>query len=226
MKRKYRPYIALGVGLYLFIMWSAFHWEQSQRLPDGNIFQHIENERIRKFVEDQKKHPEIRPTAEAESRLNAGPAFIAVRYNASHVVFMVGADSESRFGRTSGSSQKTLQKIAAPAQTSAHLAGLEELWETDSGSARRLPESVKNTSPGDEWTLSLSPDSTVPVTIERAVMAPTGCSLALGFLAGVPEKQQASFAASSEEYFIVRQMPVAAAETAPAAQRAAQGSAA
>ena len=223
MRRKYRPYVALGAGLYLFIMWSAFHWERSQHLPDGTIFDHIENERKKKFVEDQKedqkkaaqkKQLEARPElATAESRLNAGPAFVAVRYDADHVVFMVATDSETRFGQASHAFQtQSPQKIAAPAQASAHLAGLEELWETDAGTSRRLPESVKDTAPGDEWTLSVSADSTVPVTIARAVTAPTGCSLALGFLAAVPETQQAAFAASREEYFVVRRVPVAAAE--------------
>jgi len=221
MRRKYRPYVALGAGLYLFIMWSAFRWERSQHLPDGTIFDHIENERKKKFVEDQKeedqkkaqkKQLEARPElATAESRLNASPAFVAVRYDAYHVVFMVATDSESRFGQASHASQtRAPQKIAAPAQTSARLAGLEELWETDAGTSRRLPENVKDTAPGDEWTLSVSTDSTVPVTIARAVTAPTGCSLALGFLAAVPEKQQAEFAASREEYFVVRREPVAA----------------
>jgi hypothetical protein len=228
MRRKYRPYVALGAGLYLFIMWSAFRWERSQHLPDGTIFDHIENERKRKFVEDQKeaqkkaaqkKQLEARPElATAEARLNASPAFVAVRYDADHVVFMVATDSESRFGQASHALQtQAPQKIAAPAQASAHLAGLEELWETDAGTSRRLPESVKDTAPGDEWTLSVSSDSTVPVTIARAVTAPTGCSLALGFLAVVPENQQPAFAASREEYFVVRRLPVAAAEAASAA---------
>lgn len=228
MRRKYRPYVALGAGLYLFIMWSAFRWERSQHLPDGTIFDHIENERKRKFVEDQKedqkkaaqkKQLEARPElATAESRLNAGPAFIAVRYDADHVVFMVATDSESRFGPASHASQAP-QKIAAPAHASAHLAGLEELWETDAGTSGSLPESVKDTAPGDKWTLSVSADSAVPVTIARAVTAPTGCSLALGFLAAVPENQQAAFAASREEYFVVRREPVDAAEAASAAPR-------
>jgi hypothetical protein len=222
MRRKYRPYVALGTGLYLFIMWSAFRWERGQHLPDGTIFDHIENERKRKFVEDQKreqkKQLEAQPASSAESRLNAGPAFVAVRYDADHVVFMVATDSESRFEQASHAvPTRAPQKIAAPAQASAHLAGLEELWETDAGTSRRLPESVKDTAPGDEWTLSVSADSTVPVTIARAVTAPSGCSLALGFLAAVPEKQQAAFAASREEYFVVRRVPVAAAEAASAA---------
>jgi hypothetical protein len=221
MRRKYRPYVAIAVGLYLLIMWSAFRWEGRQHLPDGSIFDHIENERKRKFVEDQKrdqkKQMEARPTSDAELRLNAGPAFVAVRYDADHVVFMVATDSESRFAQAAHALQTGApQKIAAPAQASAHLAGLDELWETDAGTSGLLPESVKNTVPGDEWTLSVSADSTVPVTIARAVTAPTGCSLALGFLAAVPEKQQAAFAASSEEYFVVRREPVAAAEAASA----------
>jgi hypothetical protein len=218
MKRKYRPYIAVGAGLYLFIMWSAYHWERGQHLPDGNIFEHIEIERKRKFVEDQKKLAEAKPGSTAESRINASPAFIAVRYDANHVVFMVATESESRFGQTPGVYQKAApQKIAAPAQTSAHLAGLEELWETDAGSSSRLPESVKDTASGDQWNLSVSADSTIPVTIERTVTAPTGCSLALGFLATVPEKQQAAFAASSQEYFVVRRGAIALAEIAPVA---------
>ncbi|HLW83984.1 MAG TPA: hypothetical protein VKR60_02140 [Candidatus Sulfotelmatobacter sp.] len=216
MRRKYWPYIGVGVGLYLFVMWSAVRWEKNQHLPDGNIFEHRDHERRKKLAEEQKeeqrkKELEARSAAAAESRLNGGPAFIAVRYDANHVVFMVANDSESRFGRTSS----VPQRIAAPANPVAHLAGLEELWETDAGSSRRLPEDVKDTVSGEPWSLSVSADSTVPVTIERAVTAPTGCSLALGFLAVVPENQQAAFAASSEEYFVVRRKPVPAAEAVP-----------
>src|SRR5579863_7251157 len=220
MRRKYWPYVAIGVGLYLLVMWSAFRWERSQHLPDGNIFEHNENERRRKFAEDQKKQVEAQPVSTAESRMNAGPAFIAVRYDADHVVFMVATDSESRFGRAS----ETPQKIAAPAQPSAHLAGLEELWETDSGWSRRVPESVKNTVPGEQWSLSVAAGSQVPVTIERAVTAPTGCSLALGFLAGVPEKQRAEFAAISEQYFVVRRGAAPTAEPVPVPAQSAPAS--
>jgi hypothetical protein len=131
---------------------------------------------------------------------------------------MVATDSESRFGQASHALQaRAPQKVAAPAQASAHLAGLEELWETDAETSRLLPKNVKDTVPGDEWTLSVSANSTVPVTIARAVTAPTGCSLALGFLAAVPEKQRAAFAASHEEYFVVRREPVDAAQAASAA---------
>jgi hypothetical protein len=98
----------------------------------GHIFDHIENERKEKFVEDQKKDEKKDqkyqpPTSTAELRINASPAFIAVRDDANRVVFMVATDSKSRFGSTSEAIQKSaLQKVAAPAQASAHLAGLEE----------------------------------------------------------------------------------------------------
>jgi hypothetical protein len=225
MRRKYRPYVAIGVGLYLLVMWSAFRWERGQHLPDGNIFEHNENERRRKFAEDQKKPAEAQPASTAESRMNVSPAFIAVRYDADHVVFMVAADSESRFGRASSSSQQgTPQKIAATAQPSAQLAGLEELWESDSGWSRRVPENVKDTAPGEQWSLSVTADSQVPVAIERAVTAPTGCSLALGFLAAVPEKQRAEFAATSEQYFVVRRGAAPVAEPMPVPARSAPAS--
>lgn len=220
MRRKYRPYVALGIGLYLLTMWSAFRWERSQHVPDGNIFDHIENERKWKFVEDQKKDEKKDqknqpPTSTAESRINASPAFIAVRYDANHVVFMVKTDSELRIGIASEAIQKnTPQKTAVPAQASAHLAGLESYGKPIGRTLRRLPENVKDTVPGDERSLSISPDSTIPVTITRAVTAPTGCSMALGFLASVPEKQQPGFATPPEEYFVVRRTPVVAAESA------------
>ena len=225
MRRKYRPYVAIGAGLYLFIMWSAFHWEKAQHFADGDIFEHREHERIAQFIQDQKKLAEKQKEEEKEaqklastpgSRLNAGPAFVAVRYDADHVVFMVATDSESRFGHASVAPQK----IAAPAQPSAHLAGLEELWATDSGASLRLPENVKNTVSGDQWNLSAAAGSTIPVTIDRAVTAPTGCALALGFLASVLPEHRSEFAAVSGEYFVVRKSAVAQADPSTLPQSA------
>jgi hypothetical protein len=51
------------------------------------------------------------------------------------------------------------------------------------------------------------------VVIDRTVIAPTGCSLDLGFLASVPPDQQAAFAASSQDYFAIRRAAVESAET-------------
>jgi hypothetical protein len=45
MQCKYRPYVAIAVAVYIGIVWSAYRWSINQRLPDGSIFDHIENER-------------------------------------------------------------------------------------------------------------------------------------------------------------------------------------
>jgi len=71
---------------------------------------------------------------------------------------------------------------------------------------------VQKTPPGEQWWLDVSPDTTTPVIIERAVIAPTGCALAMGFLATVPLEQRAAFAASTQDYFVVRRKAVEPAD--------------
>ncbi|MBZ5680851.1 MAG: hypothetical protein LAO24_12175 [Acidobacteriia bacterium] len=207
MSRKARPWVVIAAALYLLVLWSAFHWGKSQRLPDGSIFDHLENERRRKLALE--KQPEIPPPPTAESRLNAGiPAFIAVRYDATHAVFMVANETESRFAEpAAGRSSATLRKISAPEKPAAELAGMQELWEPESFA--HLPELVKEMSSDEDkqWTLQLSPESTVPVTLDRPVIAPNGCSLQAGFLVAIPPSQQPLFAATSQEYFVIRRAP-------------------
>ncbi len=217
MRRKNRKWVATVVALYLLVMWSAYRWGVAQRPVDGNIFDHIEREAKRKVLEERAKEAsaaaaaQLKPTG--ESRLAAaGPAFVAARYDATHVVFMVAQETESRFA-ASPQFGGTPTKIAAPAQSAAPLAGLQELWEPDSKALHFFPEIVQKTRPGEQWTLGLSADSTIPVVIDRTVIAPIGCSLALGFLASVPADQQAAFDASSQEYFAVRRNPVESVET-------------
>src|SRR5580698_1161290 len=48
MRRKNRKWVATGVALYLFVMWSAYRWGVAQRPTDGNMFEHIEREAKRK----------------------------------------------------------------------------------------------------------------------------------------------------------------------------------
>lgn len=218
MRRKNRKWVATGVALYLFVMWSAYRWGVAQRPTDGNIFEHIEREAKRKNAEDREKalakEAAAQPKPTGASRLNAaGPAFVAARYDATHVVFMVTAETESRFA-TSSQSGGTPTRVPASAKPAAPLAGLQELWEPDLHALHFFPEIVQKTQPGEQWMLNVSSDATIPVTIDRAVIAPTGCSLALGFLASVPREQQAAFAASSQEYFVVRRKPVESADAA------------
>lgn len=223
MRRRNRKWVAIAAGLYLFVMWSAYHWSVNQRLPgEDNLFIKIQRERVRRLAEEEAKataaQAQLKPSG--ESRLTAaGPAYVAARYDGTHVVFILPTQTESRFSnspliRSSG----TPTKVPAPPHATARLAGMQELWEPDPQAAHFLPEIVQKTQPGDRWTLSLSPDSTIPVIIDRLVVAPMGCSLALGFLATVPPDQQPAFAASGREYFAVRRTAVESANPPAASQ--------
>jgi hypothetical protein len=222
MRRKNRKWVALAVALYLFIMWSAYRWAISQRPSDGNILSHIEREELREFKERQAREAEesakLQPHL-AEWRLNAEPSFVAARYDASRVVFMVATDTEARFSASPLSrSGGTPTRVAAPAHPAAPLAGLAELWEPDSQAPHFFPEIVQKTQPKDQWTLSLSATTTIPVIIERTVVAPSGCSLGIGFLASIPPDQRAAFAASGRDYFLVRRNAVEPADPPIAAR--------
>ncbi len=214
IRPKNRKWVVLAFALYLVIVWSAYRWSIGQRYPEGSLYDHREAERKKKFVEQKAKDDAFaartRPTGEV--RLGAaGPAFFAAKYDATHVVFIAAGDTESRFA-VSPISRGKPTKIDAPARPAAPLAGLQELWEPDARSLHFFPEIIQRTPPGDQWMLSLSPDATIPVLIDRPVVAPNGCSLALGLLASIPPDQQAAFAASRREYFVIRHAPVESAD--------------
>ncbi|HUA16873.1 MAG TPA: hypothetical protein VMG31_16385 [Verrucomicrobiae bacterium] len=211
MRRKNRKWVVTAVALYLFVMWSAYRWAIRQRPADGPILEHIEREAERKQAEQraQEARAQILPPA-GEARLkDAGPVYVAARYDSTHVVFVVATDTESRFSDSPVRRASTRPtRIPAPSKLYAPLAGLEELWEPDSASLHFFPKIVQATQPGDRWTMNAGPDFTIPVVIERTVIAPIGCSLAIGFLASVPAEHEAAFAASANEYFAVRHDPV------------------
>lgn len=208
MRRKNRKWVAIAAAIYLLVMWSAYRWAIAQRPADGNIFAHIEREGIRRQEQERAKEAAAGPKPTGETRLNAaGPAFVAARYDATHVVFMVAAETESRFASSSHFAGNPI-KIPAPSKPAAPLAGFQELWEPDLQALHFFPEIVQKTQPGEQWWLSVFPHLTIPVVIDRTVIAPTGCSLAMGFLATVPPEQQSVFAASGQDYFVVRRKAV------------------
>ncbi len=212
MRRKNRKWVATAVVLYLLVMWSAYRWGIAQRPAEGSIFHQIEHKASLRQLELHAQEKADREAAILEQAREArfatsAPAYVAARYDATHVVFMVVEETESRFAPTQHSASSA-SRIAASEKPAAPLAGLQELWEPDSQELHFFPEIVQKTQPGEQWMLNLSPDSTIPVVIDRTVIAPTGCSLALGFLAAVPPDQQPTFAASSQEYFSVRRTPV------------------
>jgi len=218
MRRKNRKWVALAVILYLFVMYSAYRWAIAQRPSYGySMLTHIQNEEVRKYKERKAAEAalaartQIQPTA--ESRLNAaGPAYVAARYDSTHVVFMVATDVESRFSSTSSVRLISASgKIPASEHPCAPLAGFSELWEPDAQALHFFPAVVGTARLGDQWTLSANATSTIPVVIERTVIAASGCSLAMGFLASVPPDSQTIFKDASQEYFLVRRAAVESA---------------
>ncbi len=210
MRRKNRKWVALAVVLYLGLMYSAVRWSISQRMPEGNIFNKIEQDGIRRLNAERAQQAKLAPKPTGESRLAAaGPAYIAARYDDTHVAFIVTTNTESRFASSPWMRTATLTKVSAPANPVAPLAGLQELWEPDNSTLHFFPKIIQDTRRGDQWILNLSPGLTIPVSIEHPIVAPTGCNLALGFLAEVPLDQQAKFATAPGDYFAVRHMPVA-----------------
>src|ERR1700686_2773983 len=55
MRRKNRKWVGIAAVIYLFVMWSAYRWAIAQRPTDGNIFDRIEREGIRRQAEEEAK---------------------------------------------------------------------------------------------------------------------------------------------------------------------------
>jgi len=215
VRRKNRKWAAVAVALYLGLMYAAYRWSIAQIPADGNILSHIQREEERKYKERIAREAEESARLEprtAESRFDAAPALVAARYDATHVVFIVTTGAESRFSASPlRSAAGSPTRILAADHPSAPLAGLDELYEPDSQALHFLPDVVRKIQPGDQWTLSADARTTVPVVVERTVVAPAGCALALGFLAAVPLASQPAFAAVSGDYFLARHAAVPSA---------------
>lgn len=214
MRRKNRKWVALAVIIYLGIMVAAFHWSASQRLPgEDNLLTKIIKKDLQRRAAERAEQDKLTPRQTGESRLTAaGPAYIAARYDDSHIAFIVTTDTESRFASSPWIRQAALTKVSASTRPSAPLAGLQELWEPDTQSLHFFPKIIQGSKPGDQWILTVSPTITIPVAIDRAIVAPTGCNLALGFLAEVPADQQTAFATAPADYFAVRRAAVEPAD--------------
>src|ERR1700735_4420012 len=138
MRRKNRKWVATAVVLYLIVMYSAYRWAIAQRIPEGNIFFRIEQQEIKRLADERAAKSQAAPQPTGESRLAAaGPAYVAARYDDTHVVFIVTADTESRFASSPLVRSGTPTKIPPAKTPVAALAGLQELWEPDSTSLDR-----------------------------------------------------------------------------------------
>lgn len=57
MRRKNRKWVATAVVLYLGVMWLAYRWGIHQRPTNGPLLEQIENEAVRKGLENARKKP-------------------------------------------------------------------------------------------------------------------------------------------------------------------------
>lgn len=95
MRRKNRKWVAMAVVCYLFVIWPAYRWAIAQRPLDGNILDHRDRESARRKAQELAREAATQPRPNGESRLSAaGPAFVAARYDATHIVFIVAAETE------------------------------------------------------------------------------------------------------------------------------------
>src|SRR5947209_197945 len=99
MTRKAKPFVLIAAAVYIFILWSAFRWGSSQRYPEGSIFAHRAAEARKRLAEEAaRQSPPERPKSTAVTRFEAAPpAYVAARYDESHVVFLVMPHAEPRF---------------------------------------------------------------------------------------------------------------------------------
>lgn len=211
MTRKSRFAVLVAAAIYVFILWMAFRWGASQRYPEGSIFAHREAELRKRLAAEAAMRPQPERTPQsALARIDAAmPAYIAVRYDDTHVVFLAAPRAEPRFPETSVKLLSgVITKIAAPSKVSADLAGLEELWEPDRRSRYHLPRIMQSMPIGEPWILDTSPNATTAVSLERPVIAALGCSISAGFLAAPAAASEHAFSASPAEYFVIRRSPV------------------
>ena len=99
MRRRNRKWVAAAVVLYLLVMWSAYRWGDSLRVPGGNIFVRLEREGIRRQQEEaakaaKEKAAQATTPLTSEARLNAaGPAYVGARYDGEVFGTQDGGDS-------------------------------------------------------------------------------------------------------------------------------------
>ena len=226
MRRKNRKWVLAAVAAYLLIMGLAYRWSEQQIPADGPLLVAREREEVRKWKTRQAQEAAARTEAQSQPQLTAeprltaaGPAFVAARYDRTHVVFVVTTDAESRFSQTPlRRLAGTPTRIPASLNPAAPLAGLQELWEPDPSSIHFLPKIIQTAQSGDQWILSLTSSAAIPINVEHPIFAPTGCSLALGFLAAVPADKQTLFNGTPEDYFVVRRVGVVSADPPAATQ--------
>jgi hypothetical protein len=139
-------------------------------------------------------------TPPVSSAIDFGDAFtfIAFRYDKSHIAFRLREQGDFDLDQEQA---KALRTLPEPALNG----GGAPTWEIPPNLLESLKEHFQAAHVGEEWQLELSSDSRASVVIQKAVAFTWNCSEGhtAGFLAEVAPQDQAAFAASPNEYFLV-----------------------
>jgi hypothetical protein len=152
----------------------------------------------------------VTPTAAPAANLSPTPipappdpadasTFIAVRYDKTHVIFRLGEAGE--FG-PSDEQVQAFHKLPPPISEY----GAAETWELNADVLPSLQQYFGNVGAGEHWQLELSSNSRLSVVTQKPVALKWGCddfTYAAGYLAEITPQDQAAFAASPTNYFLV-----------------------
>jgi hypothetical protein len=141
------------------------------------------------------------PPAPPSDPLDAS-TFIAFRYDKTHIAFRLRQEGDFDLNQNQA---KALHTLPAPALNG----GGAPTWEIAPDLLESLKDHFRAAHVGEEWQLELSGDSRTSVVIQSPVAFTWDCDEAYtaGFLAEVAPQDQAAFAASPSEYFLVHKSP-------------------
>ncbi|MGB7280977.1 MAG: hypothetical protein WBE13_01850 [Candidatus Acidiferrum sp.] len=127
-------------------------------------------------------------------------AFIAFRYDQTHIAFRLRQEGDFDL---SNEQARMLRKLPDPALKS----GGADTWQLNENLLESLKDHFRAAHIGQNWQLELSGDFRTSAVIQKAVAFTWGCdsSYTAGFLAEIAPQDQAAFAASPNEYFLVHQ---------------------
>jgi len=129
---------------------------------------------------------------------------VAIRFDKTRVVFLV-SDERSEFNLDEARTKK-LHSLGEPVAEY----GGGPLFEPDDELLQDQHELFDRAHAGEEWQLEISADSKMPVEIKQPVVLEEGCAARVGFLAEVSPPNQAEFAASKVQYFLIHKTLIGA----------------
>jgi hypothetical protein len=126
--------------------------------------------------------------------------FIALRYDATHVIFRLGDDGD--FSLENPEQEKAFHPL--PHQVAEY--GGAPPFELDPAVLETVKEHYKAARIGEEWQMEVAPGMRVPVVIQKPIEMSWGCannSFTAGFIAEVAPQIRTAFISTPQRYFLV-----------------------